>query len=210
MIIKLLELLLKLFNKVFSTNSLYTLRNKRYLLYTLWIQNEFQSHGRNIFISGSLFLLGGKHICIGNNTGLGRQGVLTAWEEGPNGQKLNPSIKIGDHCWIGDHFHITAINSIDIGDGVLTGHQITITDNSHGNTDFESMKIQPTKRSIVSKGPVVICNNVWIGDKATILSGVTIGEGAVVAANAVVTKDVPAFAVVGGNPARVIKVSMKN
>ena len=52
---------------------------------------------------------------------------------------------------------------------------------------------------------MVIGNDVWIGDKATILPGVTIGDGAVVAANAVVTKDVPPYSIVGGNPARVIK-----
>ena len=65
--------------------------------------------------------------------------------------------------------------------------------------------MRPLERPITSKGPVVIGNNVWIGDKATILPGVTIGDGAVIAANAVVTKDVPAYSVVGGNPARVIK-----
>ncbi len=56
-----------------------------------------------------------------------------------------------------------------------------------------------------SRGPVVIGNDVWIGNAAMILSGRTIGDGAVIAANAVVTKDVPPYAVVGGNPARVLK-----
>lgn len=55
------------------------------------------------------------------------------------------------------------------------------------------------------KGPVKIGDNVWIGDRATILSGVTIGEGAIIAANAVLTHDVPAYTVVGGVPAKVIK-----
>ena len=54
----------------------------------------------------------------------------------------------------------------------------------------------------------MIGDNVWIGDKATVLPGVTIGDGAVIAANAVVTKDVPAFTVVAGNPARIIKQSI--
>ena len=56
-----------------------------------------------------------------------------------------------------------------------------------------------------SKGPVIIEENVWIGDKVTILPGVTVGQGAVIAANSVVSKDVPAFSVVGGIPAKVIK-----
>ena len=57
----------------------------------------------------------------------------------------------------------------------------------------------------MSKGPITIGKNVWIGDKATILPGVTIGDGAVIAANAVVTKNVSAYNIVGGNPARIIK-----
>ena len=60
-------------------------------------------------------------------------------------------------------------------------------------------------RILKSKGRITIQDNVWIGDNAVILSGVTIGEGAIVGANSVVTKDVPPFTVVGGVPARIIK-----
>ncbi len=105
----------------------------------------------------------------------------------------------------GSYNHITCTNRIEIGDDLLTGKWVTITDNSHGNTDWDSLKIAPIKRDVVSKGPVKIGNNVWIGEKATILPGVTIGDGVVVAANAVVTKDVPSYCVVAGNPAKVIK-----
>ena len=58
---------------------------------------------------------------------------------------------------------------------------------------------------MTSKGPVIIGDNVWIGDKATILGGVTIGESVIIAANSVVTKDVPPYSVVAGIPAKVIK-----
>lgn len=63
---------------------------------------------------------------------------------------------------------------------------------------------------VTSKGPVIIGSNVWFGDKATILPNVTIGDGAVIAANSVVTKDVPAYSVVAGNPAKIIKQVNKN
>ena len=120
-------------------------------------------------------------------------------------QKMNPELTIGEKCNFGAYNHITCTNKISIGNGVLTGKWVTITDNSHGDTNLESLQIRPARRPIFSKGPVTIGNNVWIGDKATILPGVTIGDGAVVAANAVVTKDVPAYSVVAGNPARIIK-----
>lgn len=62
----------------------------------------------------------------------------------------------------------------------------------------------PISRPLTSKGEVRIGNNVWIGDKATVLPGVTIGDGAIVGTNAVVTSDVPAYSIAVGNPARII------
>ena len=90
---------------------------------------------------------------------------------------------------------------------VLIGRWVTISDNNHGYTDMLSLQKPPIEREWVSKGPVIIEDNVWIGDKATILANVTIGKGAVVAANSVVTKDVPAYSVVAGIPAKVIKTN---
>ena len=151
-------------------------------------------------------------ISIGENCRFGDWIFLTAWDtyhciiDGQDKiQKLNPVLSIGELCNLGAFNHITCTNKVTIGDGVLTGKWVTITDNSHGDTNFETLKIRPEKRRIVSKGPVVIGDYVWIGDKATILPNVTIGKGAVVAANAVVTKDVPAYSVVAGNPAKIIK-----
>ena len=83
---------------------------------------------------------------------------------------------------------------------------VMITDNSHGHTDnISELKINPIDRPLVSKGPVVIEENVWIGEKVSIMPNVTIGRGSIIAANAVVTKSVPAYSIVGGCPARVIK-----
>ena len=112
---------------------------------------------------------------------------------------------IGSNCSFGAYNHITAINSIHIGDGCLTGKWVTITDNSHGNIVLSEADIIPDKRPVNSKGPVVIGKNVWIGDKATILAGVHIGDGAIIGANSVVTKDVPSNCVVCGSPAKIVK-----
>lgn len=68
----------------------------------------------------------------------------------------------------------------------------------------------PILRPLTSKGKVTIGRNVWIGDKATILPGITIGDGAIIGANAVVTHDVPPLSVAVGNPARIIEKTKKN
>ena len=66
-------------------------------------------------------------------------------------------------------------------------------------------KINPQDRELISKGIVRIFDNVFLGDKSTVLSGVTIGEGAVIAANSVVTHDIPPYCVAAGVPAKIIK-----
>lgn len=156
-------------------------------------------------------LLGAEFISVGSNTGIGEYCYLTAWKIGKSSTS-EPSINIGSHCSIGAHNHITASNKIVIGDGFLSGKWVTITDNSHGNYDLNSfidvnewMKSTPIKRPIVSKGPVIIGCNVWVGDKVTILPSVHIGDGVIIGANSLVTKDIPSYTIVDGNPAVVIK-----
>jgi len=157
-------------------------------------------------------IIGEEFIEIGEHSGFGEGVILTAWKErlynDGNGIKkdcFSPCVQIGSHCWFGYYTHITCIDKIVIGDYCLTGKWVTIADNNHGNTDFESLQIPPCQRQLVSRGPIIIGNNVWIGDKVTILPGVRIGNGAIVAANSVVTKDIPEYSIVAGNPAKIIK-----
>jgi len=110
-------------------------------------------------------------------------------------------IRVGNNCSIGAYAHITASNEILIGNHVLTGKFVTITDNSHGNGTVG----HPIEREIYSKGKVVIGDDVWIGDKVTILPNVHIGNGAVIGSNSVVTKDIPSNSVYAGIPAKMIK-----
>ena len=112
---------------------------------------------------------------------------------------------INDSDIFNEYTHIAAINSIKIGNGVQIGRFVLITDHSHGNTEC-IVEERPSIRPIVSKGPVIIEDNVWIGDKATICPGVHVGRNAIIGANSVVTKDVPTNAVVGGNPAKIIRI----
>lgn len=176
---------------------------------TILISFGFKHCGKGCLFVGFNRLIGKKHIEIGHHTKIGKYAVLTAWNKVKD-NLFTPSIVIGSSCNIGDYCHITCVNKIVIGDGVLTGRWVTITDNSHGTVSIDNLQKPPLLRVVVSKGPVIIGKNVWIGDKATILPNVTIGEGSIVAANAVVTKNVPPFSVVAGNPGVIVKKILSN
>lgn len=141
-------------------------------------------------------------VSIGNSTCFGDYVFLTVWPSGDNkkGEK-RIKVEIGDNCNFGAMNHITCCNRITIGNNVLTGKWVTITDNSHGTTQEEQLQTPPLDRPLFSKGEVIICDDVWIGDGARIMPGVTIGKGAVVGANSVVTKDIPPYSVAYGVPA---------
>lgn len=173
-------------------------------LYTGWLSKEFRHFGHS-YIAPRVFLLeGARYIRVGDDSFLGEHIELTAWDSF-QGKKYSPEISIGNGCHIRNGSHITAINRILIGNHVLTGPHILITDNAHGTSSGDGLDLPPNHRPLYSKGPVVIEDNVWIGEKASILPGVHIGKGAIIAANAVVTKDVPAYTIAAGNPAKVIK-----
>jgi acetyltransferase-like isoleucine patch superfamily enzyme len=173
-------------------------------IYNHWILRQIGVVGANVNISLDCTLVGGKYIIIKKGTFIAAHVTLTAWDNYLN-QRFTPKIEIGKNVSFGEYNHITCINSIRIGDGVLTGRWVTITDNSHGRFEDDQLGIVPAFRPMISKGPTIIGDRVWIGDKATILPGVTIGESCIVAANTVVTKDIPPFSLVAGNPAKIIK-----
>ena len=184
-------------------------RAKRYknTVYTLWIRNfigHFGEHSR-ICYPCSLQGSGQKNISIGDKTTINGNSILGCWIKYGNQRFPNASITIGNHCNIGEYNHITACNKIAIGDGLLTGRYVIISDNSHGGLSEEEGLIEPLKRKLQSKGEVVIGNNVWLGDKVAVLSGVHIGNNVIVAANAVVTKDLPDGCMAAGVPCKVVK-----
>ena len=132
----------------------------------------------------------------------------------------NCNVKIGDRVMINDGTTLYCVNGITIGNDVMISWGCTIIDNnSHSLISSERVKELATAKekyengtigndtdwSVVKNAPINIKNKAWIGFNSIIMKGVTIGEGAVVAAGSVVTKDVPDYAVVGGNPAKVIK-----
>lgn len=116
----------------------------------------------------------------------------------------NPeNIHIGNNVRIGEKTVIFAQGGCTIKNGVILADRVDIrtTNHHYDGADLEAIPFD----EIVYRQPVVLEENCWIASHAILLPGVTIGEGAVVAAGAVVTKDVPPLAIVGGNPARIIR-----
>lgn len=184
----------------------YIWRLLKVYLYTGMVRRRYKHFGRRTFLQPHTIYRGEQYISLGDGVSIGDYVFLTAWDYYANAdQHLSPYLIIGNNCSIGARSHITCINSITIGNNVLTGPNVLITDNAHGEAVRELLDIAPNKRLLYSKGPVVIDDNVWIGEKASIMPGVHIGRGAIIAANSVVTHDVPAYAVVAGIPAKVIK-----
>ena len=110
------------------------------------------------------------------------------------------NLSIGNNSSIGSDCQLA--NDVTIGNDVMMAPEVVIFSVSHETkrTDI-SMRLQGNKKP----NPVTIGNDVWIGQRVVIMPGVTIGNGVIIASGAIVTKDVPDFSVVGGNPAKVIK-----
>lgn len=161
----------------------------------------------SILLMGSYRISGGKFISIGGLVAGGgfRMDAIQTFLE----QDFKPLIEVGSKVSFGQDVHVACVEKIVIRDNVLVGSRVTVIDHDHGiyssvaNKASEPLSI-PALRPLNS-APIYIGNNVHIGENAIVLKGVTIGDGSVIAAGAVVTKDVPMFAVVAGNPAKVIK-----
>ncbi|QBN20658.1 acyltransferase [Flavobacterium nackdongense] len=150
-------------------------------------------------------------ICIGKNSHI--RGGLQVFEQ-------NGKINIGDFCYVGENTKIWSALSIEIGNQVLISHNVNIHDNIshplHSDMRFKDYKrilgienYEPKTFDLNSK-KITIKDKAWIGFNSIILKGVTIGEGAIVGAGSVVTKDVPDWTIVAGNPAKIIREIPEN
>lgn len=177
------------------------------MIFTKIIAGVLGKVGKNIQIGLETRFILPNHIFWGDNVKIGQRCIIECWRCYPAGSNfiMDPELYIGNNSAIGDESHISCARKMIIGNNVLMGRKIFITDNNHGGSDRGNLDIPPSLRQLYSNGPVIIEDNVWIGEKVSILSNLHIGKGAIVAANAVVTKDVPPYAIVGGCPAKIIK-----
>lgn len=171
--------------------------------YNRYVKKLFKSCGEELSIAPSLVHMGLNNVSIGNNFRAGERLKLRTfdcWE----GTTYTPEIAIGNNVNIETDCHISAINKVSIGDNVLIASFVYISDHSHGTVN--DVDGAPIERPLYSKGPIIIEDNVWLGEKVTVLPGVHICRGAIIGANSVVTKDIPPYAVTVGSPAKVIKM----
>jgi acetyltransferase-like isoleucine patch superfamily enzyme len=198
------RLLARLFAKLYPPSLATRIRMVWNALYSCWLGSSFGRMGRNPYIQRPAHIKGARYIETGDRFTAGYNTRIEAWDH-YQGVSYRPKIRIGDRVCLNNDCHIGAIDEIVIDDDVLIGSRVLITDHDHGKSTREDMALAPALRKLHSKGRVHIHRGVWIGEGAAILSGVSIGENSVVAANSVVTKSMPANCVIGGIPARVIK-----
>lgn len=113
------------------------------------------------------------------------------------------TLRIGRNCKIGDHVHMVASRSVTVGDDCLIASNVFISDTNHGNGNDNPMT--PPDQWPLSSAAVSIGHRVWIGEGAAVLPGATIGDGCIIGAHAVVKGHIPAYSMVVGAPAKVMK-----
>ena len=185
---------------------IYGFRGTLYMMYCFIATRLFYRGCR--IIRFPFDIRGKKYIRLGKRLTLGRG---CRFEVFPNLMKYGEDKKliIEDDVQMNDNVHICAMQSVIIRKNVLMASNIYIADNSHGiyNGDMNTQslpEVPPIKRPYYM-APVIIEQNVWIGQGVVVNPGVTIGEGSIVGANSVVTHSIPPYSIAVGSPAKVIK-----
>lgn len=174
-------------------------------IYSNILKIKLKSCGKNFHISYPSTVIGLDYTSIGNKFHSHKRLRLEVINEYKS-QSFSPELIIGDNVNINYDCHIGCINKIYIGNNVLIASRVFIADHSHGKIEYGELNISPSERNLYSKGPVIIEDNVWLGEGCSIMPGVTIGKNCVVGANSVVTKSFPSNCVIAGVPAKIIKL----
>jgi maltose O-acetyltransferase len=169
-----------------------TLSVFNFIFNRLILQSKIQTKGISLFaLSSKIKVQTDGLLSIGKKTILAPHCEL----------KVSGSLTIGNNVFINKYSRIISMGQITLGDNIIIAQFVSILDHDHAyrfdNNDlcFEGYTISP----------IVIGNNVWIGDKVAINKGVKIGNNVIIGANSVITKDIPSNVIVGGVPAKIIK-----
>jgi lipopolysaccharide O-acetyltransferase len=159
---------------------------------------RLQSLGARSDIASPAWICGGESICIGRGVSIWRFARIEAL----NAEHGITRIAIGDGAAIQPFFHIGAVKSVTIGRHCLIASHVYITDHDH---DFSNPEEPPIVNDRAVVAPVEIGDYAWLGERVMVLKGVRIGERSVIGAGSIVTRDVPAYSIAVGSPARVIR-----
>ena len=173
-------------------------------IYSGYYKQQFKKCGSPFSIKSPFNLIGPKFITIGNNFYAGYRLRIEVIDY----QRVNtntPELTIGDNVSFNYDCHIGCTNKVVIGNNVLFASKVFLTDNFHGAINSSDLEVAPGRRLLHSKGPIIIEDNVWVGEGVCIMPNVTIGRNTIIGANSVVTKSLPQNCVAGGNPAKVLK-----
>lgn len=185
----------------------------------LWIFDKFKIHYRKLKFKKNALLsdnvsFGPNAKCVNNTKNINNIRIgNNSYINGTIYTVGNGKISIGHHFYIGPNSMIGSANDINIGNYVIISNDVKIYDNNNHPTS--SKKREEMLESgfhndnwswiHAENSPIIIEDSVWVGQYVTILKGVRVGKGSIVATRAVVTKDVPPYSIVAGNPAKVVK-----
>ena len=167
------------------------------ILFALRYRARFVRLGAGAFMFSPYRIDGAEGISLGEASSL--QGGSWLYCLGRNGRPAR--LHIGRGCVLGYNNHITAVESVCIGDHVLTANNVYISDNLHA---YEDVLTPVMHQPVIVKGRVDIGDGTWLGESVAVI-GARIGKNCVIGANAVVTRDIPDYCVAVGIPARVIR-----
>lgn len=159
------------------------------------------SLGKGTIIIRPYNITGRKHIFIGKNSQILQHSLMLAVSNYES-VEYSPSIEIGENVYIGRYAYFVACTQIQIGEGCVLSEHVYITDLNHGYDPRAGLIL---KQAIENKGPVILGANCFLGYRTTVVPGVTLGEWCIVGANSVVTRSFPAYSMIAGAPAKLIK-----
>jgi acetyltransferase-like isoleucine patch superfamily enzyme len=168
-------------------------------VFSLAISGAFAGFGKRSVLVPPLRLAGEDRIVLGNGIYMGSGGWLQTL---PDGDNTSPAVIIGDRVSIAGSCVISAVRRVQLEAEVLLARNVYISDHSH---KYDNTELTILRQGVDKIAPVLIKRGAWLGQNVVVCPGVTIGQGAVVGANSVVTTDIPDYSVAVGAPARTVK-----